>query len=317
MLHGIREGVITLDPEGRISLVNDEARRLIDLTRAGLGERVADVLPPGRLRDLISGDVAAGPDEVVLTDRRCLTVTRMPVSRQGRPLGAVITVRDRTELVGLLRELDSVRNLTDALRAQQHEHANRMHTIAGLLDLERPQEAASYLAEISTASTGLAESLGERIGDPTVVALLIAKVAIAAERGVALTVTDDSRVERGAVDPRAMVTVLGNLIDNAMDAVAGRSRRCISVGIYQERDSTVVTEVCDSGPGVPSGTPSVFSDGVSSKPAREGVHRGLGLALVRRVVTGAGGTISVENRDGALFRVVLPVPTATLAGSRS
>jgi len=307
MLHGIREGVITLDPGGRISLVNDEARRLINLTRAGLGDRVDEVLPPGRLRDLLCGEVEAGQDEVVLTDSRCLTVTRMPVSRRGRPLGAVITLRDRTELVGLLRELDSVRNLSAALRAQQHEHANRMHTIAGLLDLDRPEEAASYLAEVSAASTGLAESLSDRIGDPTVVALLIAKVAIGAERGVTLEVTEDSRIERGAVDPQALITVLGNLIDNAMDAVVGHPRRQVVVRIREETDATVVTEVSDSGPGLPVGTASVFTDGVTTKPAREGVHRGLGLALVHRLVTAAGGTITAESSEGALFRVVLPV----------
>ncbi len=307
MLHGIREGVITLDPEGRISLVNDEARRLVGLTRSGLGERIDDVIPPGRLHDLLCGAAETEQDEVVLTDSRCLTVTRMPVSHEGRPLGAVITLRDRTELVGLLRELDSVRNLTDALRAQQHEHANRMHTIAGLLDLDRPGEAASYLAEISAISAGLAEALSNRIDDAPVVALLIAKFAIAAERGVMLDVTEDSRVERGAVDSRALITVLGNLIDNAMDAVSGQQRRQVTVRIRQQPDATVLTEVSDSGPGVPAETDMVFRDGVKTKAARDGVHRGLGLALVQRVVTQAGGTITAENADGALFRVVLPV----------
>jgi len=106
----------------------------------------------------------------VLTDRYCLKVNRMPVWLQGRDLGAVVTIRDRTEHVELLRELDSVATLTDALRGQQHEHANRMHTVAGLLELDRPTEAASYLEQVAGDAAGVAEELKDRIGNATIVA---------------------------------------------------------------------------------------------------------------------------------------------------
>ncbi len=188
MLHGIREGVVTLDASGRVSLVNDEARRLLGFASGGTGERLDDMVAPGRLHDLLTGDVRPGDDEVVLTDRYCLKVNRMPVWLQGRDLGAVVTVRDRTEHVELLRELDSVATLTDALRGQQHEHANRMHTVAGLLELDRPTEAASYLEQVAGDAAGVAEELKDRIGNATIVALLLGKATVARERGVVLTV---------------------------------------------------------------------------------------------------------------------------------
>lgn len=108
MLHGIKEGVLAFDPRGRITVVNDEARRLLGLGTA-LGSRLDELLPDGRLRRALDGSLE-GTDLTVLTDSHCLAVNRMPVTLHGRALGAVVTVRDRTELVGLLRELDSVRD---------------------------------------------------------------------------------------------------------------------------------------------------------------------------------------------------------------
>jgi two-component system CitB family sensor kinase len=305
MLHGIREGVVILDTQERVSLLNDEARRLLGLTGAPVGRSVADLVPAGRLRDLLTGEGGHPDDEVVLTDAHCLKVNRMPVLYAGRPLGAVITLRDRTEHVGLLRELDSVRTLTDALRAQQHEHANRMHTVAGLLELDRPADAAAYLDEVSGAAAGLAESLRDRIGSPTLVALLLAKVTIARERGVRLLIEASDPVD--GVDGRVLVTVVGNLIDNAIDAAANSTSPLVTVELGTDETGAAVIEVHDSGSGVGSVDPEiVFADGYSTKSARDGQHRGLGLALVHRLVTRSGGTITVRNEHGARFRVELP-----------
>lgn len=152
MLHGIREGVIAFDPDGRITVVNDEARDLLGLGTA-LGSRLEELLPDGRLRRALDGTLT-GADLSVLTDNHCLVVNRMPVTLHGRELGSVVTVRDRTELIGLLRELDSVRGLTDALRAQQHEFTNRMHTVAGLLDIGDHDAAYEYAVESALRRPG-------------------------------------------------------------------------------------------------------------------------------------------------------------------
>jgi two-component system CitB family sensor kinase len=309
MLHGIREGVVTLDPDGRVSLVNDEARRLLGFGDLGAGQRLDELVPPGRLHDLLTGDVEPGDDEVVLTDRFCLKVNRMPVRLQGRDLGAVVTVRDRTEHVELLRELDSVESLTDALRGQQHEHANRMHTVAGLLELDRPEDAASYLTEVAGGAAGLAEELRDSVGNDTIVALLLGKATVARERGVVLTISSTAPIGDAVVQSRLAVTVLGNLIDNAVDAVAGQAAAAVSVELGRDADVFLI-RVVDNGPGVPaSDRGRLFEDGFSTKPERGGSHSGLGLALVHRLVTQAGG--SVQLRDGlpTTFEVRLPVRT--------
>lgn len=321
MLHGISEGVITVDSHGRVSLVNEGARRILGLGMTALHCPLEELLPPGRMRDLLTDPAGEAVDEPVVTDDAVLVVTRMPVSHGGRPLGAVITIRDRTELAGLVRELDSVRSLTDALRAQQHEHANRVHTLAGLLELERYDEARSYVTEISTAAAGYAESLRDSLGDPVLVALLLAKVAIASERGVELVVESAGDVGSvGDIDvkSRVLVSIVGNLVDNAIDAAASGTapHPLVRVTFRRPDRGHVEVEVADNGPGVEH-VDRVFTDGYTTKPDRDGAPRGLGLALVHRLVVRNSGHISVVNDHGAVFRVRLPtLDRVPVGGSR-
>ncbi|MCW2598915.1 MAG: dcuS 4 [Frankiales bacterium] len=307
MLHGVGEGVITVDPMGNVSLVNDEARRLLGLRTDGGPQGVRDLAPPGRLRDVLTGAAGERIDETVLTGQHILMVGRMPVSHDGRFLGVVITLRDRTEVVGLLRELDSARSFTDALRVQHHEHANRLHAVAGLLGLGRVEEANDYLSRLSVASPALAEELREHIGNEAVAGLLLAKATVAAERGVRLTFAGDGKNTRptDGID-LVVVTVLGNLVDNAIDAAADGERPAVHV-VFSHLDSgEVAIEVSDNGPGIDGDVDALFRDGYSTKPPRNGMHRGLGLALVDRLVARAGGTITVEDGPGAVFRITLP-----------
>lgn len=307
MLHSISEGLITLDPEGRVTLVNDEARRLIPLGSAALGHSIEELVPAGQLRDLLTGKLSRS-DPVVVTDEHILVVNRMPVSHQGRSLGAVVTLRDRTELEGLLRELDSVDALTDALRAQQHEFANRMHTIAGLIELSDHETAALYALDISGATAGLAEAITERVEPPEIAAMLLAKTTVAAEHGVELILSDESRLTKTTVDTNMVLTIAGNLIDNAIDAAAaGSEPRRVTVRLMA-CESDVTLEVSDSGHGVPGELASrIFTDGFTTKSSDRRRHQGIGLALVHRLVHRAGGTITVNATGATTFTVVLPI----------
>lgn len=313
MLHGIREGVIAFDPDGRITVVNDEARHLLGLGTA-LGSRLEEVLPDGRLRRALDGTLT-GTDLNVLTDDHCLVVNRMPVTLHGRELGAVVTVRDRTELIGLLRELDSVRGLTDALRAQQHEFTNRMHTVAGLLDIGDLDAAYEYAVESAGADQALTESVRERIGNALLVGLIVAKTTVAAERGVRMVLSEDSALGEDPPHLRRLLTIVGNLLDNAIDAAAGgppsAGGREVELSLIEAVD-LVMVRVADSGPGIPSGAAdSIFEDGWSTRPDRGTARRGLGLALVHRLTQLHGGTITVSEGPGAVFTVMLPLPDAT------
>ncbi|MER6384885.1 sensor histidine kinase [Streptomyces sp. NPDC001250] len=310
MLHGIREGVLAFAPNGRITVLNDEARRLLGLGTA-LGSTLAEVLPDGRLRRALDGTLT-GTDISVLTDGHCLVVNRMPVTLRGRELGAVVTVRDRTELVGLLRELDSVRGLTDALRAQQHEFTNRLHTLAGLLDIGAYDDAYELAVESAGAGQALTEAVRGRIGNPLMVGLVVAKTTVAAERGVRVVLDDDSALGEDPPHLRRLLTIAGNLLDNAIDAAGDGppppGGRAVRLTLTEDAEGTTV-RVADTGPGIPPGAgESIFEDGWSTRPERGTARRGLGLALVHRLVTRHGGTVTVSEGPGAVFTVRLPVP---------
>ncbi len=313
-LHGIREGTIATDVDGRITLINDEARRLLRLSSDAVGQRLTDVLPPGRVRDLLIGEVT-GADEVVLAADRVLVVSRMPVVVRGRNIGYVATFRDRTELESLLRELDDARSVSEALRAQAHDFSNRLHTIAGLIELGRQEEAIQLTTESSSVSQELTESLLERVGDPVLGALLLGKSAVAAERGIQFRLSPDSRLDGDAGHPRDLITVVGNLIDNALDAAATSPNggpRWVEVSIRKEAGDVLI-QVHDSGPGIGLGEAErIFSEGYTTKLAGPGSRRGLGLALVKQVAARRGGEVTVLNQGGALFTVRLPLSTKPL-----
>ena len=310
-LRGIREGVVAVDRRGRVRVVNDEARRLLELPRDPVGRPVDELGDDARLVDVLAGRVA-GSDLVLLHGDRVLVANHMPVCHEGRELGGVTTLRDRTELEGLLRELDSVRDLTDAMRAQAHEFSNRLHTLSGLLQLGHEQEALSFIKEIAHADAALRDAVTERIGDPLVGALLLAKSAVAGERGVELLLAEDARLDGELRDPRALLTVLGNLIDNALDAArtGGREPAVAEVGLRMLDDGLLLVSVADSGAGIGADERErIFEPGYSTKPVGGPGARGVGLALVQRLVERRGGSVTVGEapQGGALFEVRLPV----------
>lgn len=323
ILHGIREGAVAVDNAGTITLVNDEARRVLHLDADAVGQPVRDAIPPGSIRDALLGDALLGDpgdaDEVVLTDDRVLVVNRMPTFVRGEVTGAVITFRDRTELEGVQRELDRVRDVADALRAQAHEFSNRLHTIAGLVELGRGPDAIALATDDASLHQGLVESHLERIIDPTLSALLLAKSVVAGERGVALRISEDTLLIEEVADPRDLVTVVGNLIDNAIEAVASRplpAERWVSVSVRHEADAFLI-RVHDSGPGVDEAKAHrIFERGYTTRRRRGRNGHGIGLALVQQVIRRRGGSISVENDGGAVFTARLPLAPGEAAAPR-
>ena len=306
MLHGIREGVLGYDKNERIVLANDFARQLLDLLPEFVGRPLRHVLPPGRLADVVTGEIE-GSDLLVLHGDRVLVANRMPIRQAHRHLGWVVTFQDRTESEALKRQLDDAIGLTETLRAQSHEFANRLHTLVGLVELGRNDEAIQFVTDVSAARADLTERLQADIGDAKLVAMILGKVSLADERDVRLRVTDDSHVGAPISDVSQVLTVVGNLIDNAIDAAAqAPGPRCVELTIVAVEHDLLV-RVRDSGRGVPQKMrEAIFMDGVTTKTSTTGARRGLGLALVRKVVEGRGGMISVGHDSGAVFTAVLP-----------
>ena len=305
MLLGVKEGVVGMDAAHRITLLNDAARDLLGIATTGV--RVDELGMDDRLRDVLLGTVS-GEDQLVLRDGKVLVLNRMPVVVHGAQVGAVVTLRDRTELAALEGRLDASRHVTDTLRAQAHEFANRLHTIAGLTELGEHDEVRRFVAGIVAGGDAWRREVTSSVGDAAAAALLVAKASLATERGVALRLAPDAELSPGGDDPALsadLVTVLGNLVDNALDAVAGGpAPRWVEVGVDGTVAGPVTVVVRDSGPGVaPELAQEVFRHGFTTKAAAQG-ERGLGLALVRQVCLRRGGSIAVE---GSTFTAVLPL----------
>ena len=313
MLHALKEGVVACDPAGRVTLVNDEARRLLDLPDDTEGRFLERLELPERLHEVLDGR-ADGADQIVLRRGRVLALNRMPVRMDGRDGGSVVTLRDRTQLDRLARELDGARTTTDALRAQAHEFSNRIHTIAGLLELGEHEEARTFVEELSTTQAQLSEQLTARVRDPAVAALLLAKSAATGERGAEFVLAPEADLDPlpSTSAREDLILVVGNLIDNAVDSLeAGGGRVRVSVrSVRDETGAATLVEVDDSGPGIaPELAEEVFRAGFTTKVAQRGGTGGLGLALVRQTCHNRGGWVRIDNDQGAVFTALLPVST--------
>lgn len=306
LLTSIREGLVAVSADGVVTVLSESARELLDLPRDAQGRRLADLDLESRVGDLLGG-ASEVHDAVLVVAGRLVVVNRRPVVAGGRPAGTVVTLRDRTELLAMQSELSARQGVTETLRAQTHEFSNQLHTISGLLQLQEYDEAGRLIgtltrrrAEISDAVTGL-------VDDPAVAALLIAKTSLAAERRVELRLDDQSTLPRLDPDLSADVgTVLGNLVDNAVDAVASTGRPGTVVVRLLVDAGAVVLQVADTGPGVPpEHVASVFRRGFTTKPS-DASGRGVGLALVQVVCERRGGSVSVHNESGAVFTARLP-----------
>ncbi|MCW2868365.1 MAG: signal transduction histidine kinase regulating citrate/malate metabolism [Marmoricola sp.] len=308
LVHGVKEGVLALDREGRVTVVNDSARELLGLPHDALGSPLEQLALDAGVVEVLTGE-RPGPDRLVLVDDRVLALNRRPLRSHGTVIGSVTTLRDRTELSALERELGTTRATSNTLRAQTHEFANQLHTISGLLQLGEHEEVVRFVDGVRLNRTALYDEVTSRVADATVAALLIAKASLAGERGVDLRLDPGSRLPKvyGTLS-RDLATVVGNLVDNALDAAgdtpADRSPR-VRV-LVEGHDDRVVVEVADTGPGAPTGD-EVFRQGWSTKsePGDEG--RGFGLALVRLVCRRRGGEVALRNDDGAVFTATLPL----------
>jgi sensor histidine kinase regulating citrate/malate metabolism len=301
VLHAVREGLLLVDDEGRVQLVNDEARRLLDLGDDVVGRRLDELgVAPGLVAAAL-GETAETDDLYVAGDR-ILVVSSSPAEWEGRGVGAVVTLRDHTELRSVTGELDAVRGLTESLRSQTHEAANRLHTVVSLIEMGRPADAVEFATSELEVAQRLTDQVVGAVGDAVVAALLLGKSAEAAERGVDLTVTGELPSLLG-VPARDLVTVLGNLVDNALDAVSGAAWKRVDVTLAGEGDRLSVT-VGDSGPGLDEEAAAhVLDRGWSTKAA----GRGVGLALVAQVARRHSGEVTVGRSPlgGAQFVVSL------------
>ncbi|GAA4625688.1 sensor histidine kinase [Actinoallomurus vinaceus] len=221
ILHTVREGLLLLDPHARVALANGAARDLLRLPDDVEGREVETLALPETLRTSLAS-AAPCVDEIHVTREHVVVVNKSAVTSGSRDLGSVVTLRDHTELQSLSGELDSVRGFAESLRSQAHEAANRLHTVVSLVELGRPEEAVEFATAELELTQRLADQIVDAVAEPALAALLLGKAAQANERGVELVITPDTRIDDTVITEtlgaRDLVTLLGNLIDNAVDA---------------------------------------------------------------------------------------------------
>lgn len=312
LLHSIREGVVAVGTDRRVTMMNDAARLTLGLESEPVGRTVDALGLEPHVIDLLTGsgpdgsDVQDAQDAVALVGTRVVVFNRRAASSHGEGIGTVTTMRDRTELVSLQSQLSSNLSITDTLRAQTHEFSNQLHTISGLVQLEEYAEVTSLVGTFIRRRAEISDFVTDRIDDRAVAALVIAKSSAAAERGVHLDLTEDSALpDLDPADSADLITVLGNLIDNALDACSGGEDPAVTVSL-QAGVSFLHVGVGDNGPGVPAELrDAIFVRGFSTKPEVLG-GRGIGLPLVQLICTQRGGSIEVHHDDHTLFSVRLP-----------
>jgi two-component system, CitB family, sensor kinase len=306
VLHAVREGLLLLDRESRLRLVNDEAGRLLGVSEASLGRRVDEIGLPEALGVALRDGVERA-DEIFLTEDRIVVVNQAAARWDGRRLGTVVTVRDHTELRALVSELKTIRGFAEALSAQAHESANQLHTVVSLIELGRAEQALAFATTELAVTQRLTDLVVGGIGEPEVAALVLGKAAEAGERGVDLVVETDVDLPAGLADPRDLVTIVGNLLDNAIDAaVEAPGPRWVRFGARTVGADELELVVADSGPGLdPEQAGRVFQRGYSTKSTDRPLGRGIGLALVAQAAHRHGGAVAVANEKGAVFTVTL------------
>ncbi len=309
VFRSISEGIIAIDSNSRITIVNNEAIRIIGRSEDEIvGQYIGDVIPRTLMPEVIKTGQSELNSEMIINNTIVLA-KRVPIRYQGEIIGAVATFQDKTEVNRLAEELTGVKSFVEALRVQNHEYMNKLHTIAGLIQLEKSQQALDYIFDLTEEQQELTRIISKNIFDHSIAGLILGKYARAKELRINLDIDRDSKLYElpPCLETGDMVAVIGNLIENAMDAVrqAEQERRKVYFAVFDKTGELTIT-VRDWGSGIPEEKlETIFNQGYTTKGSAD---RGIGLYLVRQYVELAGGRITVKNfnEGGAEFSIIIP-----------
>ena len=304
MLQSLREGVLAVDIHGRVTMINQTAREILLLPSGKQTENTSAPLLAS-LRDVSKTGVAR-QDQEISCNGRLLLCNMVPVKSQDRVIGAITTFRDKTEVSQLMQRLDGMVNYVDALRAHTHEFMNKLHVILGLLNIKRYDKLEEYILQTAHHYQTDIGTIQSKVKSPVVAGFLLGKINRAKEAGVTLTLADESQLPDTASDEQVavLITALGNLIENALDAMEGQQEGEIGLLLHYQ-NGWLSCEVSDDGPGIdPTQLESIFTKGFSTK----GENRGVGLFLARQQIQNLGGDISVESEPGVFTQFFVHIP---------
>jgi len=310
LLQSVREGIIAVDANGRITLVNDVAKDYLECGDEVVGENIADVLQNTRLPEVLRSGRPEYDQEQLIGTTRVMT-NRVPMIVGDKTIGAVATFRDRSEVARMAEELIGVRRYIEAMRVQSHDFSNKLHTISGLLQLGSYQEAVEYIHSTQNVMTNQSARVSPRIIDQGIAAIIIGKIGRAGELGITLDLDPDSYLGPLESEIRqALMVVIGNLLDNALESLLGATRMNPLVSLLiKQQVGEVLVSVTDNGPGIDvSMREKVFEYGFSTKTGR---GRGIGLHLVKQVVDSSAGAVELTSIPNEYTRLSVTLPLRT------
>ena len=309
MLHSIKEGVIAVDECGEVTLINQAAQELLDYHKSQDDAQLSTLSHAwSQVVDFsqVLYDGTPRRDEEIMVKDRLLLINTVPVLSNGKIIGAISTFRDKTEVRKLMQRLDGMVNYADALRERSHEFMNKLHVILGLLHLKSYKQLENYILKTANNYQEEIGSLLGKIKSPVIAGFLLSKINRTSDLGHSLVISNESQLPENSNEDQVavLITVLGNLIENALEALGQEPGGEISVSLHY-RHGWLHCEVNDDGPGIaPEHIEHIFEKGVSSK----GTERGVGLALVKQQVENVGGNISVESEPGIFTQFFVQLP---------
>ena len=310
MLQSTKEGILAVDQDGITTLVNNEGVRL--LLKAGiresfLGENVDNYLPNSQLSTVLSTGEPQFDQEQEVNHITILT-NRVPVIVNGQIVGAIATFREKTEIKELAEQLTGVKLYAEALRTQSHEFMNKLHVISGLIHMKDYQMVSSYITKIVDHQQSEVEFVVSRFKDPVLAGFILGKLSFARENDCEFIIDGEGSLPEPAAPQQEIthevVTILGNLIDNALDAVADRPHKKVSLR-FDYFDEILVLEVHDTGSGIDEEVRNrLCVKGYSTK----GENRGLGLFLVQRSLEKLKGQLEIHTQKGKGTTFIVTIP---------
>ncbi|WML43997.1 DcuS/MalK family sensor histidine kinase [Neobacillus sp. PS3-40] len=308
MLQSVREGIVAVDQKSRITLVNRAAQRLFQkagLNEAPIGLNIGEYMPTARLSTDVNAKNVEIDEEHNLNGITIL-VNRVPVIVGNKAVGVIATFRDKTEIQLLAEQLSGVRLYADALRAQAHEFMNKLHVILGMVHMGHYDKLTEYINETVDHRKNEIGFVTRKIQDPVLAGFLIGKLSYARESGVELYVSCDHPLPQpeNSNITHELITVIGNLIDNAIEAVTNYSVKRVDV-VFDYGDEILTIEVKDTGAGMSVDLQNeIFEKGFSTK----GENRGLGMYLITQAIEKVEGELIISSKPGkgTVFAVYIP-----------
>jgi len=309
MLDAIHEGLVAVDDEARITLINDSALNILHFEKSIskehiIGQNVEVVIPNSRLINVLETGESEFEEEQRINNTIIMT-NRVPIISRGKIVGVIASFRDKTEVTRMAEELTGVKKMAWSLRAQNHEFMNKLHTISGLIQLEEYDEALQFISDVAKVRSNISNILTENIKDASISALLLSKYNKAEESRVKLKIDEGSRLTKlpEHITPEEIISIVGNLIENSLDEVKNDGSGLIYIKIVQNESFLNIT-IKDNGGGIPlEYREKIYEQGFSTKDGQ----RGHGMYIVKKIIDESNGTINFDIDEGVLWNITIPM----------